>query len=524
MKKLLNSSTYRRIHFIEFLDQLPSWCDIKEAAYQADCSVKTLLSDIEFINDFWGEYIYIEYSKFQGVRLNNLTSNKLGNVYSLIFAESLEFQFVEKMLYEPNQDAEYWINELFISEASFYRMVNTLEDFLARRGLKLERSPFRITGTDERWVRFFYQQYFSEAYSSNKWPFVLDHEETTCFIMRASTEFDVSLDDHEIQEAAYLFIVTLNRMRHGFFLPESVYQEPDDTLDKVLDYSRPFAERLLEKTSFLLPKKWYKEISRTVFHEFYNWDNPEQIVRINTKIVAFLEKLSAAIEFPLVEEDKRKIVQEMMSWYVEYNFYPYRQMLLFDKYQKFAREIQLIYPIFSTLIKLHLEDIEKKTPELWTEIRLNNIFFLLMKEWAHLPLRLEELRRKITILIVSDLGRRHAEMLRDFLIANYQERITVSTFNEPLISTGPDDFKEFSTYDIVISNNPIDGYEEKNILIVNNFFSPSDRENLWNFVVTIQKEESRKHLKKIGNIKQKSAKELYVSQVVIKKEIDPKFD
>lgn len=100
MKQLLNSSTYRRIQFVEFLDQLPSWCDIKEAAHTVDCSVKTLLSDIDFINEFWGDYIYIEYSKFQGVRLNNLTSNKLGNVYGQIYHESLEFQFLEKMLYE----------------------------------------------------------------------------------------------------------------------------------------------------------------------------------------------------------------------------------------------------------------------------------------------------------------------------------------------------------------------------------------------------------------------------------------
>lgn len=58
MKQLLNSSTYRRIQFVEFLDQLPSWCDIKEAARTIDCSAKTLLSDVDFINEFW-EIIFI---------------------------------------------------------------------------------------------------------------------------------------------------------------------------------------------------------------------------------------------------------------------------------------------------------------------------------------------------------------------------------------------------------------------------------------------------------------------------------
>lgn len=517
MKKLLNSSTYRRIHFVEFLDQLPSWYDIKEAAKKVNCSVKTLLSDIDFINEFWGDYIHIEYSKFQGVRLNNITSNKLGNVYGLIYEESNEFQFVEKMLYESNQDADYWINELFMSEASFYRMVNALEDFLKRRGLRLERSPFRITGPDERWVRFFYQQYFTEAYGEIKWPFTSNREATTCFIMRTSTDFDVSLDDREIQEAAYLLLVTLIRMHQGFYLPKSVYDEENDTIDKVLDYSRPFVEQLLTDVDFELPQKWYKEVSRTVFHEFYNWDNPEQTVRINNKIESFLNSISQAIDYPILLEDKRRIVQTMMSWYVEYNFYPYRQMMLFDKYQKFAREIQLVYPIFSSLIKLHVQDIEKKSPELWTDIRLNNIFFLLMKGWSHLPIHLEKLRQKVSIIIVSDLGSQHAEMLEDFLIANYHERIVSSTFNESVISTGPEDFERFDTYDIVVSNNPIRGYEKNNVLIVNNFFSASDRENLKNLIIKTQNDGSRKHLKELGNLKLKTAKEIYFSEQIMNK-------
>lgn len=486
MKQLLNSSTYRRIQFVEFLDQLPSWCNLKEATQTVGCSVKTLLSDIVFINEFWGDYIYIEYSKFQGVRLNNLTSNKLGNVYCQIYHESLEFQFIEKMLYESHQDAEYWINELFISEASFYRMVNGLEDFLERRGLKLERSPFRITGPDERWVRFFYQQYFTEAYGVNQWPFAFDQKETTLFIMQTSADFDVTLDDREVQEAAYLFIVTLNRMNQGLYLPESVYAEADDALDKALTFSRPLVEHLVTETDFILPQKWYKEVSRTIFHEFYNWENPEQVIQTNNKIDTFLKNVSQTIEYPLNQEDKQKIMQKMLAWFAEHNFYPYRQVLLFDKHQKFAREIQLLYPFFFDTVESYLKAIEK-TPKLWTDIRLNNVFFLLMKEWSHLPIHLENLRKKVMILVVSDLGQKHAEMLQDFVIANYNERIMVNTFKKSVILADPADFEEFIKYDIVLSNNPIKGYAHENILIVNNFLSASDRENLLNFIVMIQK-------------------------------------
>jgi hypothetical protein len=106
-------------------------------------------------------------------------------------------------------------------------------------------------------------------------------------------------------------------------------------------------------------------------------------------------------------------------------------------------------------------------------------------------------------------------MLQDFLIANYHERISVDTFKEPVISTGPEDFEAFAKYDIVLSNNPIKGYENSNVLIVNNFFSASDRDNLWNFIIAVQKNEARRHLKELGNIKMKTAKEIYFSQQIL---------
>jgi hypothetical protein len=52
-------------------------------------------------------------------------------------------------------------------------------------------------------------------------------------------------------------------------------------------------------------------------------------------------------------------------------------------------------------------------------------------------------------------------------------------------------------------------------LIVNNFFSASDRDNLWNFIIAVQKNEARRHLKELGNIKMKTAKEIYFSQQIL---------
>ncbi|GCF92587.1 aspartate aminotransferase [Enterococcus florum] len=510
MRTLLSTSIYRKIMLIEFLDRFASWCPTKDVTTYIDCSPKTLLTDIDYINEFWGEYIFVEYSKFQGVRLNNLASNKLANVYALIFQECDEFQFIEKLLYRPNEDADFWINELFMSEASFYRMANNIEGFLENRGLTLERNPFRITAKEERWVRFFYTEYFKEAYGVNDWPFeYTNQQETYCFIMRTSTDFDVSLDDREIQLCSFLLMVSFIRMGQGFFISEEEYDKPDDVIDQVIQYSEPLAKRLLAHSPYSLRERWYKGIGRTVYYEFYAWDNHQQEIRIHDKIETFLTKLSQAVDFPLLEEDKSKIIQQMKSWYLQYNLYPYNQTLLFDNQKRMAREILNVYPTFSAIVSMYLEDIERKKPELWTSIRMHDILVLLVKEWTNLPIQLEQLRKKVSIMIVSNLGKKHAEMLKDFLYSQYGDKVILEVYPSPTLFSDEDDFAILDDYDIVISNNPIEKYHGEHCLIVNNFFSASDRESIYELIVSIQKEASEKRIHQLGIAYFQNAKNIY---------------
>lgn len=509
MKALLSTAIYRKITLLEFLDNFSTWCPTKDVTNFLDCSTKTLLNDIDYINEFWGEYVYVEYSKFQGVRLNNLATNKMGNVYSTVFQECDEFQFIEKLLYTPDEDAEYWINELFMSEASFYRMVNAVEAFLEKRGLVLERGPFRVTAQDERWVRIFYQQYYTEAYGVNDWPFELNQQDTLCYVMRASTDFDVSLDDREVQDAAFQLVVTLIRMSQGFTLSEEIYDEPDDTIDKVVEYSEELVANLLEKTPYSLSENWYKEVARTVFHEFYSWDNEQQIVRIHKKLNTFLDKMVKAVDFPLLEEDRNKIIQQMMIWYVQYNFYPFKRTILYDKQRKFAHDVHHMYPVFSTLVTLYLEDIDKRNPTLWINVRLYDVVALLMKQWSQLPIQLEKMRKQVSVIIVSNLGRKHAEMMRDFLYAQYGEKLKLSIYESTVLFSGPEDFEVLGDYDLVISNNPIDDYQEDNCLIVNNFVSASDRETIENWILSIQQKASLDFIRKIGYSYLRRAKQIY---------------
>ncbi|MDT2673994.1 helix-turn-helix domain-containing protein [Enterococcus dongliensis] len=206
MRRLLKNTTQRRLAIIGVLRDLIGWQNPEMIADLLDCSTKTVLSDVEAINQFWGEHVGIEYSRTNGLRLNDALHNKTRQLAWNLMNESEAFTFLERIFFQPNEDTDYWINELFISEATFYRMVKQLDKVLAEKGLILERKPFRVTAKEERWVRIFYVQLFLEKYGLNEWPFDLERGKIINFIRKASRALGIFYNDREILESSYYWL------------------------------------------------------------------------------------------------------------------------------------------------------------------------------------------------------------------------------------------------------------------------------------------------------------------------------
>ena len=156
MRALLSKTIQRRLHLIESLAHLNTWVAVDQLVQLLDCTDKTLMKDMEIINDEWEEYLQIDFSKRKGLMIRGGQTNKIKNVYQQVLRESTEFQFLERIFFDPTQDAEYWMKKLYLSETSFYRMVRQLTKALKRHGLTLQRKPFCLVAEDERWVRLFY--------------------------------------------------------------------------------------------------------------------------------------------------------------------------------------------------------------------------------------------------------------------------------------------------------------------------------------------------------------------------------
>lgn len=93
MRRLLKNTTQRRLAIIGVLRDLIGWQNPEMIADLLDCSVKTILSDVDAINDHWGEHVGVEYSRTNGLRLNDALHNKTRQLARDLMDESEAFTF-----------------------------------------------------------------------------------------------------------------------------------------------------------------------------------------------------------------------------------------------------------------------------------------------------------------------------------------------------------------------------------------------------------------------------------------------
>lgn len=327
--------------------------------------------------------------------------------------------------------------------------------------------------------------------------------------MRSSTDFDVVQDDRELIQHACLLMITCIRANQGFILDRKIYDEPDDVIDQVIQMSEAYMTSLLKKTEYGLTDSLYREISRGVFYEFYNWDNPQQEVRIQTAVDKFLDKLVSGVNYRLPEEDRKKISQRMMHWYLSYAIYPYDRVVLRNESESSARNIRRLYPIFSKLVEVNLKEIENDCNFPWAQIREDDILCLLLKDWSSLPQQLESLRRQVTVLIISDRGLKHSHMLREIIKGQMLDKVVVDIFKSSVLFITPTELECFHDYDIVVANNPIPDYQDENLLLVDNFMSEGDWNLLHQRVIRKQKQISDDYIHDLDINRLKSGREIY---------------
>lgn len=491
MKSLLKTAARRRINLIEYLNNAYEWVLPETMAEILQCSVKTVESDLEYFASEWSDYLVVENSKRYGLRMETATHGKLEDVYAMAMQDSDELAFLERVFLEPGRSSEYWMNELYHSEATFYRFLRKIDKSLAEVGLILNRQPFYVTAKDERWVRYFFAEYFFERYGARDWPFSINRQQLYCFSVRITTDIERNMSDRNLTMFSFLLAVILTRQQQGYFHQvEDSGEQQSNIFKGVLNASKSSLEASLDtETGDELAEGWDVDLMQTIFHSYLGWDNEGEKIRITNNTRRFLEDIAEELDLPLSESDKELTVAEMLFIYTRRKFYPDLNVL-FDSYQFINRDIYRFYPQFVTTFTKHLQKLEDRTNFPWASLRSKQILHIVFTTWADLPFLLEDRREKVSVLVYSDLHYSHRELLAKFMRTTFKFQLNVKTCRKSLPFLTSTDIEWMKQFDLVVTTSYLDFLSKEKQVVVE--YLPTSRD-FAQIVKKIEEENSAVH-------------------------------
>lgn len=261
MRALLTQKEQRQLRILEYLFENPSWIHLDPLAEALDINTRIIKSDIKEMREVLS--CFEIQSSTAGIRLANNDNKGIERIYRHVLQDSTNFQVLKAFfLLEEPFTYEHLAQTLDVSLPSLRKKVAEINSILQNKyRFKLKVTPISIIG-DERDIRFFFAQYFHEAYGYFKWPFTdsrEDIEEFVSFFIKM-TEFPASYAN--LLQIETQIAVNLHRYKNGA------------TIDTMSDSSNnlPLYNHLSEYQDQLKPlvKRLNIEINRETLEQLFD--------------------------------------------------------------------------------------------------------------------------------------------------------------------------------------------------------------------------------------------------------------
>lgn len=465
MERLLSPSMHRRVLLLNLLNGPNSWITSDYLAESIDCSKKTIMLDCQYIEDRWPDYLTIETSRKHGIRLIASPHRSIHDIYIEIIQESNAFSLLESIFFEPMQPAVYWEKKLFLSNSSLYRLSNIIRSALKDRNIQMSRSPYFVHGKDERQIRYFFTCYFIEVYGIREWPFHLDRTKVFTLSNKINQKFALELNDSQIVHLAYSIAVTIIRERQGFLIQDR--KDPINSFVKTTIDVRKYqadVEEIAEPLNVVLPDNWYEDFCYSIFWWDFGWDNEQEKVNVIYQAENLVKTIKEALSISISEQSNLSIIRLIEYLYAKHKMFPYKKFMVYDRYLYSSRAIKQNFIVFTAVVTKALGVLEAKMKFPWQSMYLDGILHEMAIRWQDLSKLTDEMRRQLSVLVLSDLGKEHAHLLSSVLKENFRNKVNLSVqedhFYDQLVNSVD------QQYDLYVSNYALETIDEKINMIV----------------------------------------------------------
>lgn len=464
LRTLLDQTTQRIIQIIEILAEHQDWLTIKELSDLSNSSERTIVDDIAMIRKRWGNYLDIEISKKNGIRMVNPNIAKSEKVIIDLFNESVVLQFFEAIILYPKNKIEFYEQKLFVSRSTLLRILTKINHFLKDREMWIhyQDNVYELRGNNELYLRQFCTCFLLELHQldlKNE----LEHFDITIIVQLLHSLFHQNLSAKEeeyilsdsISVVYYIqyYIVSLLRENGGFSIPSTYIADIEITTEIFSYIKKYFPNITLEQLS---------SIHDSIGTMYKYWDSETEERTVTKEIHAFYNRIFDFIQTTPDEQVLDRLCFTLKSLYFVAKYRPYQTSILFDRIHYFSLSLKKNNKAMYQLVKQNFEIFSQKI-QFDMSPRLADLLFWICLHYPEFSIAFVSK----SALVISNFGKQHTDYLTQFFNSYFNSnnkivlKITASNF--------PDVDSSLKEYDFIITTIPDLAVEHDHIILVNDY-------------------------------------------------------
>ena len=417
----------------------------------------------------------IFHSSTNGIRIINTDDSDIEMVYHHFFKHSTHFSILEFIFFNEGCQAESICKEFYISSSSLYRIISQINKVIKKQfQFEISLTPVQIIG-NERDIRYFFAQYFSEKYYFLEWPFENFSSEPLCKLLALvykETAFPVNFATQRMLKL--LLVTNLYRIKFSHFLEveknsfnnqllES-FMQAEGIEDIVASFDSEYHISLNKDVIGQLFVSYFQKMFFIDEEVFLNYAKTDSYVKKSYRLLGDLVD-EVSREYSLQIDNKDNLI-----WHLHNTAHLYRQELstefiLFDQKGNTIRNFQNIFPKFVSDVKKELSHYLETLEVCSSSMMVNHLSYTFITHTKHLVLNLLQNQPKLKVLVMSNFDQYHAKSVAETLSYYCSNNFELEVWDELELSL--DALKE-SPYDIIISNFIIPPIENKRLIYSNN--------------------------------------------------------
>lgn len=421
MRNLLDSSSLRRLKFIEYMLEENRWCKTEQIADRLGCSESTVKSDIKYFHLYFASDFKFETSKQKGVRLIISNTFRMDSFYQKILCDCLNVQFLNLLFYNSFHTLEEYSEELYTSVSSVKRCIEQVKPVLEKFELTIQQKPIRVQGREER-ILLFYRILFWEEYGTSFLNLHFNYiNEAYEMITTFKRENDLALSSTLLNKTILWLVLVLERF--------SIDNHIENDFKPFLPVSKEiekFVSKEMNKLPFKIKKEDIQYISYFLESRYIYF--AKEVIETNPKfkkvfndIEVFLNTLSKRTSLPL---KNMAVVQKRL-----FSHYLYKLEMRGLNYSLVESNRMIIYNqegMYDELLETAVNTLESLDKAEWSEAVLKapvDFLYILIITWENLTTEILKHGEKVNILIMSQFGLYYERYLEELLNLHFSYRL-----------------------------------------------------------------------------------------------------